>query len=512
MSSLLMLRVVFVIIISIVLVRNVDVALAYSGVFTEWGVRHGADDLLMTGEPAPASEAATARVMSLIQTRTSEMGEASAAPRTSSYAALAKHPFATLVKWYKIAKPEANPRLALDSGPDAPAVAQVSRDVKAKIANASYCTSLRAMVRRNTTAERNDVARDILQKLLPDGIFHVMAYKDTSAPVGELFVRLNENPAHKGDTTLEQLRLAARPASCAVVGNSGHLLKGKALGAHIDTNDVVIRMNAAPTNPRLAGRVGAKSTLRLLNKHWSRSYSDMVSKKSYMSHIVASALGSNATTADDVSPAMHEYLAKGGGGKSRGGSFCKPFCPLSVNETVVVARGDGNVKAGMRMLDDVLWRTMRGRAGLLPAAISGNARLAMRMLLALNGQSGNRPCVDSGPSRIKSLSTGIIATLLAGTICEGGVRLYGFGGLVGGGEAEYQYHGTRKGANTVDHDFGEENKVYRFLKSIGLVEFCGGSNAKGAGFCTRSKSASQLSSPSGAVPEYVFLESINKTI
>ena len=189
-----MLRIVFVIIISIVLVRNVDVALAYSGVFTEWGVGHGADDLLMTGEPAPASEAATARVMSLIQTRTSEMGEASAAPRTSSYAALAKHPFATLVKWYKIAKPEANPRLALDSGPDAPAVAQVSRDVKAKIANASYCTSLRAMVRRNTTAERNDVARDILQKLLPDGIFHVMAYKDTSAPVGELFVR----PVHVG--------------------------------------------------------------------------------------------------------------------------------------------------------------------------------------------------------------------------------------------------------------------------------------------------------------------------
>ena len=93
MSSLTMLRVVFVIIISIVLVRNVDVALAYSGVFTEWGVGHGADDLLMTGEPAPASEAATARVMSLIQTRTSEMGEASAAPRTSSYAALATEPF-----------------------------------------------------------------------------------------------------------------------------------------------------------------------------------------------------------------------------------------------------------------------------------------------------------------------------------------------------------------------------------------------------------------------------------
>ena len=64
---------------------------------------------------------------------------------------------------------------------------------------------------------------------------------------------------------------AAKPRfypSCAVVGNSGALLKMK-FGAAIDSHAAVFRLNHAPAGgDLLAPAVGSKTTYRVLNRQW----------------------------------------------------------------------------------------------------------------------------------------------------------------------------------------------------------------------------------------------------
>ncbi|KAK3273220.1 hypothetical protein CYMTET_18528 [Cymbomonas tetramitiformis] len=61
--------------------------------------------------------------------------------------------------------------------------------------------------------------------------------------------------------------------SCALVGNSGLLLKAKPpYGSSIDDHSVVVRINQAPTN-EYETYVGSKTTHRVLNNVWSTRYS-----------------------------------------------------------------------------------------------------------------------------------------------------------------------------------------------------------------------------------------------
>ena len=60
--------------------------------------------------------------------------------------------------------------------------------------------------------------------------------------------------------------------TCAVVGNSGSLLRPPRLNNDIDEHEVVIRLNAAPTSGRYGQRVGRKTTLRFLNAARAKTY------------------------------------------------------------------------------------------------------------------------------------------------------------------------------------------------------------------------------------------------
>mmetsp|Transcript_30494 Transcript_30494/g.99086 ORF Transcript_30494/g.99086 Transcript_30494/m.99086 type:complete len:462 (+) Transcript_30494:145-1530(+) len=59
---------------------------------------------------------------------------------------------------------------------------------------------------------------------------------------------------------------------CAIVGNSGSLLFTE-YGKAIDSHDVVLRMNLAPTSKSYRKHVGRKTTFRMLNSKWARELS-----------------------------------------------------------------------------------------------------------------------------------------------------------------------------------------------------------------------------------------------
>jgi hypothetical protein len=74
--------------------------------------------------------------------------------------------------------------------------------------------------------------------------------------------------------TLSLLPLASptlRYPTCAVVGSSG-LMISSGLGKQIDAHDAVVRLNQAPCQPRYQPDVGARTTLRILNKRWTAIY------------------------------------------------------------------------------------------------------------------------------------------------------------------------------------------------------------------------------------------------
>merc|ERR1719316_2082149 len=66
-------------------------------------------------------------------------------------------------------------------------------------------------------------------------------------------------PEYEGDECL------AFKQSCAVVGSSGHLLNST-LGQEIESHDVVIRINAAPTG-KFSKDVGSRTDVRFINQH-----------------------------------------------------------------------------------------------------------------------------------------------------------------------------------------------------------------------------------------------------
>ncbi|KAH7292247.1 hypothetical protein KP509_29G059100 [Ceratopteris richardii] len=64
-------------------------------------------------------------------------------------------------------------------------------------------------------------------------------------------------------------------ATCAVVGNSGDLLKAE-FGKEIDTHDAVIRDNEAPVNEKYAKHVGLKRDFRIIARGVARNMKEVV--------------------------------------------------------------------------------------------------------------------------------------------------------------------------------------------------------------------------------------------
>ena len=111
-------------------------------------------------------------------------------------------------------------------------------------------------------------------KPLDDNLDDVIVHRGNRAPLG------HGAEASRQERIANAMRLPVSGAgflrerrwgSCALVGSSGSLRSGPRRGAAIDSHDVVVRLNQAPTWGYTPW-VGSKTTHRVLNRLWARAY------------------------------------------------------------------------------------------------------------------------------------------------------------------------------------------------------------------------------------------------
>ena len=221
-------------------------------------------------------------------------------------------------------------------------------------------------------------------------------------------------------------------SSCAVVGNSGHLLNAT-YGAAIDSHDVVLRLNQAPPGDRvnkLIKNVGSRTTFRLINTRWANKYGDL------------------------------RYVDGGG-------------LPLEDDVTLIVTRA--RPKAYDQMAQYLKTARSDVTALYLSSRVVGKAR---QLLLEYRQRLEER---GFGPFYGGSTpSSGFVGVYLLLQMC-GTVTVYGFGldDENSGERHTYHYfylfspqHSRKKNSMNRTHSFDAERALLRALVEAGLVTFC----------------------------------------
>eukprot|EP00191_Tetraselmis_sp_GSL018_P007325 CAMPEP_0177608348 /NCGR_PEP_ID=MMETSP0419_2-20121207/18423_1 /TAXON_ID=582737 /ORGANISM="Tetraselmis sp., Strain GSL018" /LENGTH=435 /DNA_ID=CAMNT_0019103031 /DNA_START=95 /DNA_END=1399 /DNA_ORIENTATION=- len=216
--------------------------------------------------------------------------------------------------------------------------------------------------------------------------------------------------------------------SCAAVGSSGSL-RSATFGDSIDSHDVVLRINQAPTF-RYEALVGSKTNLRILNKLWTLNYA--------------------------------------------AGRFKSMALPLERGVTLIITRSTGKEfdrLAGFlqnyRPDVEVLYLSSRFVTGLVRKLL-----LSYRSRLC---QSGRGPYPGGTVP-----SSGLVAVLMFAHLCRN-VTVYGMGPRADGGSAPYHYfvgNGARH-AGTPVHSWGAEEMLLRQLAAEGGIELCRAGRGRG---------------------------------
>ena len=289
-------------------------------------------------------------------------------------------------------------------------------------------------------AERMDVGNDeseepsVLRKLLeeedadPADVVEGVPFEDfdgdSEKEVQEEREPLFDNAAIKTiPVQMQRFAPEYRYATCAVVGNAQRLLlenNGKA----IDKNDVVFRLNQAPTMG-FEKHVGSKTTFRSVNNRWA-----------------------------------YQYRRQGHG--------------LSVepNSTFIVTRTQrrefaGVVRAVKRVSSTVGFLLLRREA------TDGAGELLRELKLRLDDMRG-KPYPGKG-----SPSSGFLMTWLAMQMCRN-VTVYGVG--IGGGSSWHYFHmgtfsASREFSTDPHHSFDLEADVLSMLDAHGLLRHMTGDGA-----------------------------------
>ena len=248
--------------------------------------------------------------------------------------------------------------------------------------------------------------------------------------------------------------------TCAVVGNSGSLLRPPRLNNDIDEHEVVIRLNAAPTSGRYGQRVGRKTTLRFLNAARAKTY------------LVGGC--SKTMPCDEGSTLV----------ATRG----MPFAPSKVitNAHLSIVRGrrldlgegeeeEENPQRQKRkaaMEAQVLKMSEPERERLSVAQPPSNSMGAVKRVMKAYKSAYVEKCGEDDAKRLfkgpDTPSTGFMAVIFALHMCSETVSVYGFKKQL----KPYQYFRMRVKPSEV-HDFTVEAEILKAMAKDGVLRMPG---------------------------------------
>ena len=248
--------------------------------------------------------------------------------------------------------------------------------------------------------------------------------------------------------------------TCAVVGNSGSLLRPPRLNNDIDEHEVVIRLNAAPTSGRYGQRVGRKTTLRFLNAARAKTY------------LVGGC--SKTMPCDEGSTLV----------ATRG----MPFAPSKVitNAHLSIVRGrrldlgegeeeEENLQRQKRkaaMEAQVLKMSEPERERLSVAQPPSNSMGAVKRVMKAYKSAYVEKCGEDDAKRLfkgpDTPSTGFMAVIFALHMCSETVSVYGFKKQL----KPYQYFRMRVKPSEV-HDFTVEAEILKAMAKDGVLRMPG---------------------------------------
>ena len=277
--------------------------------------------------------------------------------------------------------------------------------------------------------------------------------------------------------------------TCAVVGNSGSLLRPPRLNNDIDEHEVVIRLNAAPTSGRYGQRVGRKTTLRFLNAARAKTY------------LVGGC--SKTMPCDEGSTLV----------ATRG----MPFAPSKVitNAHLSIVRGrrldfgeedfedEENMHRQKRkaaMESQVLKMSEPERERLSVAQPPSNSMGAVKRVIKAYKSAYIEKCGEDDAKRLfkgpETPSTGFMAVIFALHMCSETVSVYGFKKQL----KPYQYFRMRVKPSEV-HDFTVEAEILTAMAKDGVLRMPGivqdrvrGGGKKGEGIITTSSDIGSINS------------------
>jgi len=217
-------------------------------------------------------------------------------------------------------------------------------------------------------------------------------------------------------------------ATCAIVGNSG-TLNVKPYGKAIDSHDIVIRMNQAPT-AGYESDCGSKTTIRLLNSMWSNNYGIASKIKAY-----------------DL--------------------------PLEPGVALIVSRGEAVIRNYLGVVRHM--RKQRSDVGVY--MIQQRVVSKSKALLATYrncAASAGRP--EFGGGRVPS--SGLVAVYALKNLCKS-LTAYGFGSHRDANYQYYKLHGTQRSSGNPTHSFGAEYSMLRNMAKENMLRLCGISGCYG---------------------------------
>ena len=223
----------------------------------------------------------------------------------------------------------------------------------------------------------------------------------------------------------ESVLLSRKWGSCAIVGNSGHLHFSEYIKS-IDSHDTVVRVNQAPSE-HYSRRVGRKTTHRVLNRLWTRTY------------------------------------------RNRKGVKHGEILPMEQDITLIVTRANTQE---FELLQDYVIET---RPDVKLLYMSSRATSMAQPLLA--GYREKLCEAGYGPYRgLLVPSSGYVIIYFLMNLCDS-VSVYGFGVKdIKDGPQNYPYHyykgvGMRKVGDDV-HSFDSEEMLLKQLGREDVIKFC----------------------------------------